>query len=149
MSSFLSRLSSCQYPWNMFFLDVFVSRNHTKIHALLFYLLPILKDLIMNILCFFFDFCDYEFSEKNCCMIVWFWYQIIPSCFSCYKLDISMFSHIFYSFYKNCIVHQLESLFSRIQINVWFYVFFLYVSNIFFHKNWLKVFNLSNFYFFR
>ena len=40
-------------------------------------------------------------------MIVWLWYQIIPSYLDCYKLDISILSDVFHGFPKNCVVHQL------------------------------------------
>ena len=52
-----------------------------------------------------------KFLKKNLDVIVWFYYQIIPSWFGCYQLHISMFSHIFHGFSKKCIVHQLEKCF--------------------------------------
>ena len=57
---------------------------------------------------FFFISMANTVSEKSCCLIVWSWYQIITFWFSCYKLDIAIFSHVFYGFLKNCIVYQLE-----------------------------------------
>ena len=40
-----------------------------------------------------------------CCMLVWFWHQISSSPFCCYKFNVSMFSYIFHSFPKNCVIY--------------------------------------------
>ena len=52
-------------------------------------------------------------------MIICFWHQIVSSCFICDKFNISMFSHIFHSFSKNCIIQQLKKDF------FFFFAFFL------------------------
>ena len=109
---FLCRLQSCLYQCKMTlpFLYISVLHNHTKTFILLFYWLLISIDLnrlfFSWIFVFFIHFYGYEiFRKKLCCMIVWFWHQIISSSFGCYKFDISMFSHIFHSVSKNYIVH--------------------------------------------
>ena len=104
---FLCRLKSCLYSINMilFFLHILISWNYN------FYLFPILIDynwLVYSWKIFFFISMANTVSEKSCCLIVWSWYQIITFWFSCYKLDIAIFSHVFYGFLKNCIVYQLE-----------------------------------------
>ena len=51
----------------------------------------------------------------------------LPSCFGCYKIDISMISHILHSFSESQIIHQVQSFFKIIfsqlciNINVCFY----------------------------
>ena len=103
----------------MLFFHVLVSHNQTKTHTLPFYSFPILIDtsrLICSWIVGFFISMVNKLAEKNCCIIVWFWYQIIPSCFCCSKLYILMFSHIFHGFSKNCVVHQLEKIFCKIII---------------------------------
>ena len=116
----------------MLFIHILVSRNHIKTHALLFYLFIILIGLnrlffYEYLLCFLFFFSFLwliNFQKRNCWMIVWFWYQIIPSCFSCYKFDISMFSHILHTFYKNCFIHLLQKIFFEI-------IFCIFLSLVF------------------
>ena len=46
-------------------------------------------------------------------MIICFWFQIILSCSCCCNCDISMFSHIFYGFFKKYIIHQLDKYFLK------------------------------------
>ena len=101
---FLCRLYSYLYPFNiiLLFLHIFFSRDHTKTHESLFYLLPILINLnrlVYSWVSVFFPFLlVMTYLKKLCCLIVWFWYLTIPSGFDCYKLNISMISHIFHSF---------------------------------------------------
>ena len=54
-----------------------------------------------------------NYLKKICWMIIWFWHKIIPSYFGCYKINISMISYIFHSFYKNSIINQLEKNFFK------------------------------------
>ena len=41
-------------------------------------------------------------------MMVRFWHQMVPSCFGCYKLNISMISYIFHSFPKTALFINLK-----------------------------------------
>ena len=59
------------------------------------------------------------FCEKRYNMIIWFLGLIISSSLCRQKFDMSMFSHIFNSFTKNGIIHQLKKIFFKI------FVFFL------------------------
>ena len=64
---------------------------------------------------------------------MWFWYQIVCSSFCCKEFSKSMFSHIFHSFSKTCVLHQLEKVFLKIffskvcvvHISIWCYAFWL------------------------
>ena len=50
-----------------------------------------------------------RYSVKNFVVwLTWFWYEIVPSSFCCHKFYISVFSHIFRSFFKNWFIHQLK-----------------------------------------
>ena len=74
-----------------------------------------------------------------CCMIVWFRHWIILFSFGCYKLDISIFSHIFLSYSRICIIHKLFFL----KILFFFCPFFrsaVFVSMYGFNKtSWLTL----------
>ena len=58
--------------------------------------------------------------EKLCSIKILFSHQIVSSSFCCDKFYISMFSHIFDSFFKNCITHQLKKSFSRLFFLLYF-----------------------------
>ena len=46
-------------------------------------------------------------------MIVWYRYEIVPFCFSLYKLGITVLLHST-QFFQNFIIHQLEKIFFEI-----------------------------------
>ena len=50
-------------------------------------------------------------QKSSCMIIVLLWYQVIILFIGCYKLGISIFSHIFNNFYKNCIAQILHRIF--------------------------------------
>ena len=76
-------------------------------------------------------------------MIVWFWLYIIPSCFGCFKRDISMFSHIFHDFSKNCIIYQLEKIFFEIIFCIFYLAVFIWKCG-FNQISWLNRMTLCN-----
>ena len=59
-------------------------------------------------ICVFLILISNRFPEKKLHMMVSFWYQIVSSFFCCHKFNVLMISHIFYSFSKNWIIHQLK-----------------------------------------
>ena len=72
-----------------------------------------------------------HFLKYFFCMIVWFWYQIIISWFGYYRLDVCMFSHIFYGFSKNCIVHRQEKIFFKFIFCFFFTAIYSYQCMVF------------------
>ena len=103
-----------------FFPHISLSSNYIKTYELLFYLFPILIELNRVVS----SWASVLFSNlllKNhwiymyfFCIIVLFYQQIITSCLGCDKLGISMFTHIFHSFFKNCIIHRFEKSFGMV-----------------------------------
>ena len=64
-----------------------------------------------------------RYSEKYCCMTVWFWHQIIPSCF------ISIFSYIFRNFFWK--LHYSSALYSLlIFLKIIFRIFYYFCFHI-------------------
>ena len=98
-------------------LHIFVLYYHIKAHTLIFYWFLILIDLNKPAYSYVPMLLLYQlpinYLKKICWMIIWFWHKIIPSYFGCYKINISMISYIFHSFYKNSIINQLEKFFFK------------------------------------
>ena len=98
-------------------LHIFVLYYHIKAHTLIFYWFLILIDLNKPAYSYVPMLLLYQlpinYLKKTCWMIIWFWHKIIPSYFGCYKINISMISYIFHSFYKNSIINQLEKFFFK------------------------------------
>ena len=98
-------------------LHIFVLYYHIKAHTLIFYWFLILIDLNKPAYSYVPMLLLYQlpinYLKKICWMIIWFWHKIIPSYFGCYKINISMISYIFHSFYKNSIINQLEKKFFK------------------------------------
>ena len=98
-------------------LHIFVLYYHIKAHTLIFYWFLILIDLNKPAYSYVPMLLLYQlpinYLKKISWMIIWFWHKIIPSYFGCYKINISMISYIFHSFYKNSIINQLEKFFFK------------------------------------
>ena len=73
-----------------------------------FYLLLILKVLDRQVHSLQTDFC-----EKLCSMIIWFNIKQIILLTFCDNFNIFIFSHIFHTFSKNCIIDQVKKSFSN------------------------------------
>ena len=99
----------------MLLLHVLLSCNHTKTCILLFYWFLVLiglNRLVYSWITLFLSFLLLINYLKKCLLYdSWLWYNVIPSCFGCYKLGISIFHNIFTSFSENCIIHQFEKIF--------------------------------------
>ena len=86
-----------------------------------------------------------NFQKFFCCMIVWFRYELIPSCFSCYNHNISVFSDIFHYFSKNCVIHQLKKIFFKIIFCFFFRPVFVSIYD-FNEAFWLNLMILCTFF---
>ena len=106
--------TTCLYPCYtvLLFLHILFLHNHTKTHTILFYSVLVLIVLNGQVSSCVFK-CFSFLMPKFCCVIVGFLYWIVSSCFSCYKLDISMFSDIFHGFPKTALFINLKKSFSK------------------------------------
>ena len=132
--------------------------KYAKAHTLLFQLFRILIDLnrlvyswlfLLLLLLFFFNSIANKFSEKKVYYgLLRFMIKSICLCIMCfdyYKFDISMFSHIFHSFSKNCIIYSLEKIFFEIFFG--FFLSFVFMSMHHFSQGfWLNFKTLCTFF---
>ena len=114
---FFCRQKICVYPYNIVSLIQFGltwSYKNSYITILLNSsikrpkLIGLFKSICVLLLVFFYG--KWIFRENFCCMIIWFWNQIVSSCSCCYKFDVSMFSHIFHHIFHGSMVQMSYSL---------------------------------------
>ena len=79
-------------------------------------------------------------------MIIWFLYWITLFFFCCDKFNVSMFSHIFHSFFKKGINHQLKKIFFKILFSL-FFLRSVFISIYSFNQAfWLNLITLWTFF---